>query len=158
MDLNPSVANHTNVFKSHETQTKTGFFIKTWVLFFLLLIAIVCIVGVAFIVGFFNPFSSCACDNSTTLVPSCISHASMENQFVTNQSEIKSSKSSHIPTDETSIAPTYASTNKSYVRLPTSVIPEHYDVQLQPYIGPQLFYFDGNVSIKHFIFTSFVRL
>jgi hypothetical protein len=153
MDLNESVSNHRNVFKSSETQiasTKTGFFIKTWVIFFLLLIAIACIVGVAIFVGFFNPFNSCACDNSTTIVPNCISHASMQNKILTNKSKIRSS-SSPIPTDETEISPTYASSNKSYVRLPTSVIPEHYDVELQPYIGPLDFYFDGNVSIKDFL-------
>lgn len=65
---------------------------------------------------------------------------------MTNKSEVSSSPS-HIPTDETTISPTYASSNKAHLRLPTSVRPEHYDVRLQTYIGPKDFYFDGNVSI-----------
>lgn len=34
-----------------------------------------------------------------------------------------------------------------YVRLPRSIIPEHYDVELQPYIIPDNFTFDGKVRI-----------
>lgn len=34
-----------------------------------------------------------------------------------------------------------------YVRLPRSVVPEHYDVELQPYIIPDNFTFDGKVRI-----------
>ncbi|XP_054723641.1 aminopeptidase N-like [Uloborus diversus] len=35
-----------------------------------------------------------------------------------------------------------------YVRLPRSIIPEHYDVELQPYITPSNFTFDGKVRIR----------
>ncbi|RWS03028.1 aminopeptidase N-like protein, partial [Dinothrombium tinctorium] len=35
--------------------------------------------------------------------------------------------------------------HKLFSRLPTSVMPLTYNVQLQPYIEPQLFFFDGNV-------------
>lgn len=34
-----------------------------------------------------------------------------------------------------------------YIRLPRSVEPEHYDVELQPYIIPDNFTFDGKVKI-----------
>lgn len=34
-----------------------------------------------------------------------------------------------------------------YIRLPRSIIPEHYDVELQPYIIPDNFTFDGKVRI-----------
>ncbi|CAG2117328.1 unnamed protein product [Medioppia subpectinata] len=45
------------------------------------------------------------------------------------------------------VSPLYASTDHLYVRLPTSIVPNHYDVQLHTYIGPKDFYFDGNVTI-----------
>ncbi|GBO21729.1 hypothetical protein AVEN_272907-1 [Araneus ventricosus] len=34
-----------------------------------------------------------------------------------------------------------------YVRLPRSIVPEHYDIELQPYIYPGNFTFDGKVRI-----------
>lgn len=34
-----------------------------------------------------------------------------------------------------------------YVRLPRSIVPEHYDVELQPYLVPDNFTFDGKVRI-----------
>ncbi|RWS25454.1 aminopeptidase N-like protein, partial [Leptotrombidium deliense] len=37
---------------------------------------------------------------------------------------------------------------KVFSRLPTNIVPLEYKIQLQPYVHPDYFYFDGNVSIK----------
>ncbi|XP_054161981.1 aminopeptidase N-like [Oppia nitens] len=146
MDVTVTEHNHRNAYpighdNQHMNSTNKGFFIKTWVIFILLFIAITCIAGIAVFVGLFNPFQSCVCDNSTSLLSKC-----MNNQ--TNaDNRCLSSLSRDCITDQTKVASLYASTNRQSVRLPKSIVPTHYEVQLQTYIGPQDFYFDGNVTI-----------
>ena len=144
-DMNQGVHNHTNVFREHSippiNSSQKGFFLKTWVVISLFIVAILCIVLVALFVGVFNPF--CDCDNSANL-PKCVTNASMH-QIIT---QCSSKITDNSPLDTTKVSPLNASVNHTYVRLPTSIVPIHYDVQLQTYIGPQDFYFNGNVSIK----------
>ena len=148
MDVNARAHNHINVFKEHETQfrgSQKGFFLKTWVVISLLMVAVICIVGVALMVGVLSRWYSCDCHHSTNVVPNCLTNESMHN--VINQTQCSSVITGDCPTDE-SMSPLNASSNHLYVRLPTSVVPIHYDVELQTFIGAQDFYFNGNVSIE----------
>lgn len=143
MDMNTSESNNRNKFPNtsspnvhhpKSSKRKSGFFVRKRVLFLLFLTAAFCIVGVAVLTAYLS-LQSCGCRDATSA--SSDGHTGSENSD--NVTPIKA-------LDD--VSDSNSTSDKLFVRLPTNVIPEHYDVQLQPFIAPGLFYFNGNVSIK----------